>query len=158
MKSRGSTNLYTATILQLSGEINMRIFINVVYCIILPSVLSIPVLLFIHYNNWQYIYISSISVYVITLLLVIVFFRFRAKKENPFILPVSFFIFPLTLYFLMSGMRLILDVKSDPGGWEIFTVFVAMYYSLPFLIITLIASIIYTVKKARSERKDELRE
>ena len=124
----------------------MKFFVNTAYCLAILSVLSIPVLLLLHYNNWHYLSVSSVAVYIITILLVIVFYRFWAKKTNSFILPVSFSIFPVAFFFLMAGMRLILDVKSDPEGWEIFTVPVALFYSFPFLIVTLIISIVYTIK------------
>jgi len=50
-------------------------------------------------------------------------------------------------------MRSFLDVQSDPAGWEIFTVYVAVFFSFPFLVLTLIISIIYTMKMKKADGK-----
>jgi len=127
----------------------MRFFNSTIFCIAILSILAMPVLLALHYNNWQYIYTLSTAIYIATFVLIVVFYWYLAKKINPFVLPVSFITFPVTLYFQMTAMRLFLEIRSDPAGWEIFTVFVAIYYSLPFLILTLIISTIYYFKSKK---------
>ena len=127
-----------------------RRFMEFIKMVIIGNlILSAPILLYLLYSNFvnvtsapgkifQVAFICGF--YIFTAALVAVYYLFWSSRYSLFIPSIIFISLPFFLYFALGTMRLIVDIKSCPAGWEIAAVLVAFAYSLPFFIITLIAS------------------
>jgi len=73
-------------------------------------------------------------------------------KCSPFVLPVSFFSLPIIFMLLLAVSRMVINVSSDPEGWEIFAVIDAVSFSGPCAVLSLISSIIVDLIKKKGAR------
>jgi len=122
---------------------------NTFFGIIALIILSLPIVLYL--ANIEKIntiaIIMSVIFYVISIVLVFIFYYSKLKNNNnPFVVPVVFIISPALFYMEFSSMRLFFDINSCPAGWEIIIMFPALFYSLPLFIITAVVSVIVKLK------------
>lgn len=107
---------------------------------VLLAFAALPILLSVNGNISLKLSHAVVFGYGCTLLLIGLYYWLRAPKSNAFALPLCFVVFPFFLCGMMFGMRYLLPIRSDPGGWEILSVFVALYHSFPLAFLTGMAS------------------
>ena len=83
--------------------------------------------------------LSLLAPYPLTALYIYLFVKFRPAAVNILSLPWSFVLLPVPLYILLVFLRRILDVRTCAGGWEILAGMAIFFYSIPFLIVSIIA-------------------
>ena len=75
------------------------------------------------------------------------------EKCNSFMLPLSFIPLPFIAYFMLSGARYMLDLRHrSVETWELFASMDAAGFSIIFIVLTFVLSIILEVIKSRNRR------
>jgi len=124
----------------------LKNLLSVLLCTVVFSLLILFVILASQNNSTVFFILASLFAYVLTLLMVIVYYRYWNKKISQLVLPISFIFLPIVLFFVLNAMRLIVHVGSCPAGWEMFALAFAIIYSMPFFILTCVISLIHIFK------------
>ena len=131
----------------------MKIIRNAFLCNLILIALAMPLLIRLSgdaYSESSF-YMMIILEYIATIIFICLFYVLFAKKCNTLALPLGFFIFPFFLFFIMTGMRSVIYILSDPEGWEILAAIAAFYHSWPLCILTGIIS-----SKIEKDKKNHL--
>ena len=136
----------------------MRFFKNFFYFIsffILLFVFTIPTLILIFYNLSSIVWISEMARYLVTIIIIFLFYRFWKDRINLFVLPVCFIPVPFILFFIMMYIwhRGVVHI-SNVDNWGFFAHVVAVSYSLPFFILTFFISLVMEIAKFIKKKKE----
>ena len=109
----------------------------------LPSIIFVIlfsiVILFMYIGDSLW---PSIIGYLITIVLLFLLYRYWQDKHTLLLaVPINFLFSPFLAYWMLASARIIRDVGSDPEGWEIGAAFIAIFYSFPLAVLTLMISI-----------------
>ena len=120
-----------------------------IFGVIILTVIAFPIVMYL--ANTQevddIIVLSYIGFNIITIILIYLYYKFIPRK-NSFALPLIFMASPVIFFSELALARSFVDINSCPAGWEIWSVFLTFFYSMPFFITTFIISIILLVRSS----------
>ena len=102
------------------------------------------------------IIICIISFYVLTILFVVLFYKYLLKYIHFLILPMIFLTFPLIVAIILKQLNRILFVYSCGHHWEHEIEYLIFGYVIPLLIITSIISLVVIIKQKIKIRKNNV--
>ena len=117
---------------------------NLLLCLFVLLIVSFAILFSMNPLGVKSTFLLS---YILTAILVILFYWYRGKTDNTFVLPFSFLLLPFVIYFIMRFIRVLRIMSACPGGWEIFAIMIAYYYSFLFIIFTFVVSLVFELIK-----------
>ena len=117
--------------------------------------LTVPTLILVFSNLSELAGIMEIVRYLVTIIFIFLIYRFWSNKINLFILPISFLPLPFFLYFVTMTVwdRGLVQI-SNVDDWGFYAHGIALTYSLPFCIVTFIASLVLEVRKRRFKKAE----
>ena len=128
----------------------MNFFISIAVCCFIFILFSLILIIFYAKIGGMNNVFKKLSIlfYVLTFIAIFLYYNYSNDGINLLTLPILFLVSPMIIYYEMKISRFFIDVQSCPAGYEILSVFVAIYYSLPFFVLTcIISGIIFYYRK-----------
>jgi len=146
----------------------INILKNIKYLIfgnLLLSTFYFPYIFFISFSQRQHLHgidvsydyiiiICIISFYILSIFLVVLFYKYLIKYTHLLILPAIFITFPLIIAILLKKLNRVLFVYSCGHHWEHEIEYLIFGYVIPLFIITSTISLIVIIKQKIKIRKN----